>query len=60
MDTTKQCKRPGSLVDHADCYQEVCRLERKIVELRAELAELKATKVRETTKPDWSLNASDW
>lgn len=53
-------KTAGCLIDHAHCYEEVCRLERTIVDLRAELAELRASKVRETTKPDFTLNASDW
>ncbi len=48
-------KHPLKLADHADCYSEVCRLEREIVRLRAELVELKAKKVRETTQPDFTL-----
>jgi hypothetical protein len=53
-------RNPQKLLDHADCYSEVCRLEREITRLRAELVELKARQVRETTQPDFSLPAEEW
>lgn len=53
--TTKNLKKPLPLHEHADCYAEVCRLEREIVRLREQLAESRASHVRETTRPDFTL-----
>lgn len=57
---TRNLRKPLALLEHADCYAEVCRLEREIVRLREELAEARSCYVRETTRPDFNVTAEDW
>lgn len=38
--------KPGCLIDHSDCYRELCHIEHERNDLRAELAHLRAQLAR--------------